>query len=76
MAPLHHVSSWVPLQWPLVDAGFTQPYVFIYLIIYLFRLFRLLWFHCDITDVCEIRTVKIKKHTNKKNFIHTYFTKT
>ena len=24
------------------------------------KFFRLLWFYCDITDICEIRTVKIK----------------
>ena len=41
----------------------------IYFIIYLFRLFRLLWFYCHITDICEIRTVKIKKHTNKKTLL-------
>ena len=35
--------------------------------------FRLLWFYCDITDICEIRTVKIKN--KQKSFTHTFFAK-
>ena len=37
------------------------------------KFFRLLWFYCDITDICEIRTVKIKN--KQKNFMHTHLQK-
>ena len=38
------------------------------------KFFRLLWFYCDITDICEIRTVKIK-NKQKKLYSHLFYKK-
>ena len=67
---LCHVSSGVPFQWPLVDAGFTLSLHFLPFHGKFFQLY--LWFYGNITHICEIRTVKIKKQTKKKNYSHIF----
>ena len=34
------------------------------------KFFRLLWFYCGITEICEIRTVKIKKQTINSHLLY------
>ena len=65
-----HVSSGVPLQWPLLDAGFTQPYIF-----YLSMVIFLDFYGFNVTLRTSVRFEAWKLKSNKKTLLTPFLQK-